>query len=218
MNIKDEHHIISIITNFGCHNLCPYCIVKNANIKIPETTINSLDGLQEKIINSGNGLISISGGGDPLFNYEKHTDFYDKLFEILTYLGCKLELHTSYLHSNFPFQKCYRVVYHLISVNDYMIIKNIKKHGNEIVRIVFVVEDGYTENDIDKIYEEYKKNTNINELSFRQMVYYDYTVNNNLKDYLAEGHKNKKWYYIKQGDYNEYFVDGNVKNKFSELK
>lgn len=36
---------ISIITNFGCHYTCPYCIVKNNNLNIPKTTINGLDSL-----------------------------------------------------------------------------------------------------------------------------------------------------------------------------
>ena len=28
---------ISIITNFGCHYTCPYCIVKNNNLDIPRS-------------------------------------------------------------------------------------------------------------------------------------------------------------------------------------
>ena len=30
---------LSIITNFGCHYNCPYCIVKNNNLHIPKTTL-----------------------------------------------------------------------------------------------------------------------------------------------------------------------------------
>lgn len=29
---------MSIITNFGCHYKCPYCIVKENNLHIPKTT------------------------------------------------------------------------------------------------------------------------------------------------------------------------------------
>lgn len=36
---------ISVITNFGCHYTCPYCIVKNNNLNIPKTTIKGLDSL-----------------------------------------------------------------------------------------------------------------------------------------------------------------------------
>ena len=28
---------LSIITNFGCHYTCPYCIVKHNNIDVPVT-------------------------------------------------------------------------------------------------------------------------------------------------------------------------------------
>lgn len=41
---------ISIITNFGCHYTCPYCIVKNNNLDIPRTTINGLDSLWLEIV------------------------------------------------------------------------------------------------------------------------------------------------------------------------
>ena len=37
---------LSIITNFGCHYSCPYCIVKENNLKIPKTTIGGLDTVQ----------------------------------------------------------------------------------------------------------------------------------------------------------------------------
>lgn len=41
---------MSIITNFGCHYTCPYCIVKNNNLDIPRTTINGLDSLWLEIM------------------------------------------------------------------------------------------------------------------------------------------------------------------------
>ena len=31
---------LSVITNFGCHYSCPYCIVKNNHLNIPKTTIH----------------------------------------------------------------------------------------------------------------------------------------------------------------------------------
>lgn len=49
---------ISIITNFGCHYTCPYCIVKNNNLDIPRTTINGLDSLWLEIVrNQCNGFL-----------------------------------------------------------------------------------------------------------------------------------------------------------------
>jgi hypothetical protein len=35
---------LSVITNFGCHYTCPYCIVKNNHLNIPKTTVDGLKG------------------------------------------------------------------------------------------------------------------------------------------------------------------------------
>lgn len=59
---------LSIITNFGCHYSCPYCIVKNNGIDVPETTVEGLTNLKQMIISHGCNIVSISGGGDPLHN------------------------------------------------------------------------------------------------------------------------------------------------------
>lgn len=40
---------LSVITNFGCHYSCPYCIVKNNNLQIPKSTVEGLDRLEEEI-------------------------------------------------------------------------------------------------------------------------------------------------------------------------
>ena len=57
---------LSIITNFGCHYTCPYCIVKENNLHIPRTTIEGLAKLKDAIIEHNCNWVSISGGGDPL--------------------------------------------------------------------------------------------------------------------------------------------------------
>lgn len=72
---------LSIITNFGCHYSCPYCIVKENNLNIPVTTIEGLKELDNAFKSSGCNIISISGGGDPLHNYNEHFDWYRELFK-----------------------------------------------------------------------------------------------------------------------------------------
>ena len=47
---------LSIITNFGCHYTCPYCIVKNNNMDIPRTTIKGLKLLKAAGFNDINVL------------------------------------------------------------------------------------------------------------------------------------------------------------------
>lgn len=62
---------LSIITNFGCHGKCPYCITKTNNIAVPKTTIDGLNNLSNYLHENKYNIVSVSGGGDPLFQYEK---------------------------------------------------------------------------------------------------------------------------------------------------
>lgn len=62
---------LSIITNFGCHGRCPYCIVRENGIKVPKSTIGGLDKLEDAIKMTGANIVSISGGGDPLYRYSE---------------------------------------------------------------------------------------------------------------------------------------------------
>lgn len=71
---------MSVITNFGCHYKCPYCIVKENNLHIPKTTLAGLDSLREALKTNRCNIISISGGGDPLHEYDKHIEWYRKFF------------------------------------------------------------------------------------------------------------------------------------------
>ena len=73
---------MSVITNFGCHYKCPYCIVKENNLHIPRTTLSGLNNLEEALKENNCDIVSISGGGDPLHEYEKHIDWYRKFFGI----------------------------------------------------------------------------------------------------------------------------------------
>lgn len=40
---------LSVITNFGCHGRCPYCIVRENGIKVPKSTVDCLDKLEDAI-------------------------------------------------------------------------------------------------------------------------------------------------------------------------
>ncbi len=205
---------LSIITNFGCHYSCPYCIVKNNNIKVPKTTITGLNNLKQMLIGNSCNIVSVSGGGDPLHEYEKHTDWYEKLFDILEELGIPLEMHTSYIDSNFPMKMCRRVVYHLRNKEQ---LSNIFRQENEIVRVVYVVTDDMTMQDILEIAEFVKNSNEIDELSFRQMVDSNYNTSSHLHDELKAGHK-KDWWYIEQCDYNLYYAENYLYKRYEDLK
>ena len=209
---KDKY--LSIITNFGCHFSCPYCIVKNNNIDVPKTTIASLLSLEDAVKQTKANIISLSGGGDPLHNYESNKTYYQWLFALCGEMKIPLELHTSYLYKNdFPYWKFSRVVYHLHNPSD---ISRVFKRNGEKVRVVFVVTEDFTPDKIMEITALVRKNLSIDELSFRQMIDGNYQPTNYCQEFLRKGHK-KYWYYIEQNDYNTYFVEGKLYTKFSDI-
>ena len=139
---------MSVITNFGCHYSCPYCIVKNNNLQIPKSTIDGLNSLEEEIKKNQCNWVSISGGGDPLWNLENNIEWYKKFFDI-TLGKVKTELHTSMPNvKSAPYPYFDRVVYHL---HDFEQLKSIKRTCHEIVRVVFVVTKSFTEDLINRI-------------------------------------------------------------------
>lgn len=124
---------LSVITNFGCHYTCPYCIVKNNNLQIPKSTLKGIDSLADEIKRNNCNWVSLSGGGDPIWDYENHKDWYNKFFDIVNVLRVKIELHTSITNlSNVPYNRFNRVVYHLHSLKQ---LRSIKRIGNEIIRV-----------------------------------------------------------------------------------
>lgn len=216
---------MSIITNFGCHYKCPYCIVKENNLHIPVTTLPGLDNLSQSLRDNNCNILSISGGGDPLHQYEKHIDWYRKLFGLiqnhivyLTDRSCPIpvEMHTSYMtdESTFPFYDCYRVVYHTNTIDQ---LSHIHRTGNEIVRAVFVVTADFTIEDIMNIALFVHNSEDIDELSFRQLVDDNYEEQHYLEDYLKMGHR-KLWWYIEQNDYNLYYAENKVTTRYKDFE
>lgn len=205
---------LSIITNFGCHFQCPECIVRNNHIDVPKTTLEGLNGLIAAYKDNECSHITISGGGDPLFQYEKHVDWYRKLFKIARAID--LEMHTSYLtdQSTFPFYDCHRVVYHVHTLED---LRHISKTRMEIVRVVFVVTPNFTVQDLLDIADYVENSPDINELSFRQYVDADYNAAPHLDKYLTLGHQ-KLWYYIEQCDYNLYYAENKVYTSYKDFQ
>lgn len=211
----DENKYLSIITNFGCHYSCPYCIVKNNSIDIPKTTIGGLDKLVENIRKYNCNWVSVSGGGDPLYCLSEHQDWYRELMHKVP-MDVKLELHTSYIPANsWPADQFDRIVYHCRKVSD---LFKIHRAGlNRIVRVVFVVTENFTEEMINDITAIVKHHPHIDELSFRQMVDSNYQTTHYCEDYLKAGHQ-KDWWYIEQDDYNIYYAENEVKFKYEDYR
>lgn len=216
---------LSIITNFGCHYKCPYCIVKQNNLQIPKTTLEGLRELDKAYKECGCNIISISGGGDPLHNYDKHFDWYRELFKWSREYHSKhnlcysnpvpIEMHTSYMtnETSFPFYDCYRVVYHANTIED---LNKIHRTGKEIVRVVYVITKDFTLENIMDITNYVQNSEQIDELSFRQFVDDKYEAKFYLHDYLKLGHK-KLWWYIEQNDYNLYYVENEIYTEYRKI-
>lgn len=214
--------ILSILTNFGCHFACSYCVYRENGINIPSTNVDTFgwDELEEELKSRKGELVSISGGGDPLYNFENNVAFYKKLFDLLNKYDCKLELHTSIINQWFPYDWCERIVFHFTMPNQ---ITTLKYLSNKIkmpfnVRVVYVVQEHYSKHLINEIVREVKRCSDVvTELSFRQMIDKNGETTYTLHDYLKGGHK-KDWYYIEQSDYNDYFVQKNIKKEYLKIK
>ena len=127
-------------------------------------------------------------------------------------------MHTSYTTSSlnalyFHLEKFYRVVYHLNSITQ---LREIYRRGNEIVRVVFVVTEDFTEDDILEISDYVEESSEIDELSFRQLVDENYETKFYLHQFLQKEHK-IKWYYIQQNDYNLYYCENKIYTTYKNL-
>lgn len=210
---------LSIITNFGCHYRCPYCIVKKNNIHVPPTTLEGLSNLKQTIAALDATIVSVSGGGDPLFESDKHADWWERLFAILEE-SCPrpaLEVHTSYLPGTFEkriAEKSMRMVYHVHHMDE---LKQIRRLSHEITRAVFVVQDWMTEQFLNEASDFVKHSTQIDEISFRQRVDASYNISHYLHDVLQLGHK-RKWWYIQQCDYNVYYAENKIYSRYQDFQ
>lgn len=205
---------LSIITNFGCHYTCPYCVVKENGLQIPVTTIDGLNDLDITLNLLPYTAVSVSGGGDPLHNYELHKDWYRKLLQILDKHNMPFEMHTSYIDTDFPMGECDRVVYHIRDISD---ISKIKRKGSEKVRVVMVAVEELTAMEYVMIALECEKSIEIDELSFRQMINNKYETMHYNHDFLMYGHRKGWWYYIRQCDFNDYYVENKIYHEYSKI-
>jgi hypothetical protein len=178
--------------------------------------MEGLDKLDSTIKDGKYNVVSVSGGGDPLHNFSNtyNTKWYGKLFNILNNNNIKLEMHTSYTYSIFPYNQCVRVVYHLRHTNQ---LSEIKRRGNEIVRVVYVVDGNLSKEEIEWISGYVDNSKDIDELSFRQMVNSNYETTYYNYDFLKWGHDKGYWHYIEQNDYNTYYVEGKIYTNYKDI-
>ena len=212
---------LSIITNFGCNFNCPYCIIKQTNAIIPETTVEGLTKLPDAVNHFGIDSISISGGGDPLYHLTEHYDWWNAMFQSTKHPYFPVEIHTHHIPTFDPIfrgRSISRIVYHASSIEDLFRIHDLyPRNIGRSIRVVFVVTQNITEDDIKFISKFVEHSDAIDQLSFRQLVDKDFNPFYYHDQLLKKGHEEGKWYYIQQKDYNYYYVEGKVYSKYSDL-
>lgn len=218
----------SVITNFGCHWQCPYCIVKNAHMDIPKTDMDLTFETIKRLVEDGKmKSLSFSGGGDPLFDMnEERFKWYKDIIRFAKRNGVKTSVHTSYRSSALLSKEGNRgsfldfdlISYHILSIRDIDLKHSpIFKCGDETTRVVFVVKKDFKPAKIQEIVKLAKENPYIDQLSFRQLINPDYSVDHTCEEFLRKGHE-KDWYYIEQGDYNTYIVNDKISTCFEDFK
>jgi len=202
----------SIITNFGCDTNCSYCIWNKHPLKSVYTTQQNTDWDALKTFVSGYRKISISGGGDPFYNYKTNKPWYDSLFD--NYSGL-VDVHTSKILPNNTLKRFNKIVLHC-SYNRFISeLSNIQNINNPL-RLVFVITPYLTKN---QIYDIIEKGRGINcQISFREL----YSTQDNLDDihyYIKGFETDSQIKLVKQADYNKYFMPDNIVwDRFMEKK
>jgi hypothetical protein len=201
---------ISIITNWGCHANCWYCVWKTHPLKniCPPTDWRELNNFLCQYAVDGIDKVSISGGGDCLYKYEDHKEWWDKLFNICNKFEMRVDVHSRYKFYNSDFWKnINRVVVSSDNFYDDLqyfawIIKYVK------LRIVHVATDKSTLQQI-KLYKEWCNKNNC-QFTVKELVGFDdggmyIKIKENFPDIFM----------LDSGDYNIYYMpDNSIRTKF----
>ncbi len=211
MNQRDLR--ISVITNFGCKNKCEYCIWKNHPLKNvhKKTDFEKLNKYLDKT--TENKIISISGGGDPLENFNNNKIFWNCVFKLKND-KTQIDLHTSYYNENTPkkfLMQFRKVVLHIEFLQIYYNLNKISEFFKKtnLARLCFVVHKGLTIPYMNAL-EEWCQKSNV-ELSYRELF-----KNNDFSPYKEDFNYAQKindrlkiGKFIKQDDYSIYFMPDN---------
>lgn len=193
---------LSIITNF-----------EGPHLGVPPTTISSLDRLKDAVKFEEAEAVSVTGG-DPLFEYDKHQKYFYRLIRTCREMNIPIELHTATIESEFPYERCMRVVYHLRNFEQ---LEHIVRHGKEGIRATFTVDKGWTLDLIDKIADFCSESPVIDELYFRRASERGHCVARCCEDYLREG-DGKRWIYVERFQENPpYFINGTIHYQFADI-
>lgn len=194
---------ISIITNFGCQANCWYCIWKKHRLKDVslETDWNKLENFL--IEHKSKGKVSISGGGDSLYQYDRYIGWWIKLFEITTELNLLVDVHTreKFTHQKF-WKRINRCVFSCDKLEDDIeYLKYIKQSTK--LRITHLVTTDTTNEMIDD-FLKFQTKTKC-QFTIKELVGFD-----DNERYKEIRKKYPEIFYLDEGDYNIYYMPDNT--------
>jgi len=158
------------------------------------------------------GKVSISGGGDPLYNYDENIDWWNRLFKITKSLNMLVDVHsrTGFYIDNFWHRINRCVVSSDNPQYDYNYFEYLARHVR--LRITHVVTKQTTDEKIDK-YLKIQEDL-FCQFSIKQLVGYD-----DGGRYEEIKIKYPQIPAIDKGDYNIYYMpDNNITYNFLDKK
>lgn len=217
---KIENRNISIITNFGCRANCWYCIWKGHKLQNvnPPTDWNKLDQFLEKY--KSKGKVSLSGGGDCLYKFSEHLEWWSKFLNLIESKKLKLDIHTrEKVDCLIPYwSKFFKQINRVVFSSDHLDIVNKNTDNNygmsdrqylkwlsdlTKVRIVHLVTKNTSFGMIDD-YIEYTKMYGM-QFTIKHLVGYD---DCDMYDLILE--KYPYLFHLDDGDYNIYYMPDNT--------
>jgi len=193
---------ISVITNFGCRSKCWYCIWKGhrlENVSKPTDWDKLYDFLYA---NKDKGKVSVSGGGDSLYKYDEHIDWWKRFFDMAGGLNMLVDIHTREKFVNdFFWRKINRCVFSSDNIED---DKHYLRYLAEItkIRVTHLVTAKTTFEIIDS-YLRFQKEIDC-QFTIKELVGYD---DGNMYQKIKT--KYPGIFHLDSGDYNIYYMPDN---------
>jgi len=200
---------ISVITNFGCRANCWYCIWKGHSLENVNDKTN-WDKLERFLCdNKEKGKVSVSGGGDCLYKYDIHEDWWVKFFDITSNLNMLVDVHTreKFTHQSFWKKHINRCVFSSDDLTqDEVYLRYLAQLTK--IRITHLVTADTTMDLIDRY------------LNFQSEIGCQFTIKELVGH--SDGGMYKKIrdkypdiYYLDKGDYNVYYMpDNSIRKSF----
>jgi len=209
----------SIITAFGCKYNHGYCVWRRFHkLNSLKTTTENTNWVKlDELIRWYRGKkINVSGGLDPLYNFEKNKKWWNKLFKIAQKYKKLVDIHTrEFIFSRFFLKNVNKIVFSFDNLEEvrYKIIKYPKKIKIRLAKII-TQETSFEE--IKEIVDFCKKHDF--EITFKELYGFDDKGNfKKLERELKKLYNFKKYkiVFLKHKDYNLYFMpDNKIYTKF----